>query len=309
MTATSVARKTLSRTYLYGAIALALLILGSMAAVATAPPGLTWNTPSVAPTVVAGSSATTTTISFTATGKLPDAVVQLSPSFAGLTSVAPSDLGTVRQGQTVTLTLTSSAPASSTPAVVQGSIQIKKKSSPTEVYGAPLPASVHVAWPVVTAGPVEIQYPPAIAAGATVGVSQVSQESDGSTSYEIPLSIQNGPSLETFLINVAPNPSHLTLDDWFEANVDENGVLKAAGVFAEFSYPDGRQALISTGVPLPASYDSPLDSFAFVYSPTGDDVATLTLSEDHRLDLLGYTTPATRASLLQSIVANMILND
>jgi hypothetical protein len=147
MTTPSVTIGSLVRSYRYLLVVLALLVVGAVAVFASAPPGLTWNQASPSPTVVAGGATSTTTISFTATGKLPNAVVQLSPSFAGLVSVSPTNLGTVFQGQTVTLTLTASAPASSTPAVVQGSIQIQKQQNPPlVVYGAPLQVNLNVTW-------------------------------------------------------------------------------------------------------------------------------------------------------------------
>ncbi|HVT16685.1 MAG TPA: hypothetical protein VHQ90_10980 [Thermoanaerobaculia bacterium] len=149
-----------SRKHLYGAAVLALLILGSVAAIATAPRDLTWSVPSATPTVVAGNAPTTTTVSLTAVNTLPNAVVRVSPSLAGLVSVSPSDLSTLPKGRTVTLTLTSSAPASSTPGVVQGSIQIEKENPNHQPYGTPLPVNLHITWPAVTTQGVTLTYPP-----------------------------------------------------------------------------------------------------------------------------------------------------
>jgi hypothetical protein len=161
MTTPSVTIGSLVRRYRYLLVALALLVFGVVAVLASAPPGLTWNQASPSPTVVAGGATSTTTISFTATGKLPNAVVQLSPSFAGLVSVSPTNLGTVFQGQTVTLTLTSSAPASSTPAVVQGSVQIQKQQNPPlVVYGSPLQVNLNVTWPTLSNQGATVTYPP-----------------------------------------------------------------------------------------------------------------------------------------------------
>lgn len=147
---------------LIASVILLFLAIGGMAALsASTTPGLNWNQQSPAPTVIAGSAPTTTTISFTATGKLPDAVVQLSPSLAGLVSVSPTNLGTVYQGQTVTLTLTASAPATSTPAVVQGSIQIQKQQNPPlQIYGSPLQVNFNVTWPTLSGQGSTVTYPP-----------------------------------------------------------------------------------------------------------------------------------------------------
>jgi hypothetical protein len=177
----SLARGLLARYRYPLLIALVLLCVGAVAlnaatrqsgagaAPASAPtitssttPGLTWNQPNLSPSVVAGAAATTTTITFTATGKLPNATVQLSPNLAGLVSVSPTNLGTVIQGQTVTLTLTASAPASSTPAVMQGSIQVQKQQNPPlEVYGSALPVALAINWPTYTSpGGFTVALPP-----------------------------------------------------------------------------------------------------------------------------------------------------
>jgi hypothetical protein len=200
----------------------------------TAPPGLTWSAPSVAPTVIAGSAATATTVSLTATGKLPDAVVQLSPAFAGLVTVSPSDLGTVRQGQTVTLTLTARAPASSTPATVQGSIQIQKKTAPTENYGSPLAVSIHVTWPVLSNQGVTVVYPP---------LWTVDQ---GSLSLGGPISLRNFPQYSYggirprggADINIARAPftqaslNETIATDLTGANIDSTSNEQVAGISA-----------------------------------------------------------------------------
>lgn len=159
MTTDRIAPPTRSRKYLYGGAALALLILGSVAAIATAPRALTWSVPSLSPAVVAGGAATTTTVSLTAEDTLPNAVVEVSPSLAGLVSVSPMDLATIPNGRAVTLTLTSSAPASSTPGVVQGYIRIVKENPNRQAYGTPLPVNLNVTWPTIASAGITVTYP------------------------------------------------------------------------------------------------------------------------------------------------------
>lgn len=276
------------------------------------PPGLTWNQTGISPSVVAGATATTTTIFFTATGKLPNAVVALSPNLAGLVSVSPTNLGTVIQGQTVPLTLTASAPASSTPALVQGSVQIEKEeATPLEVYGSSLPINLQVTWPAAASPLVTINYPPGlIAQGGQIGQPVTSAGADGGTYIDLPLSTAGNPAISMVRVVVYPNSGSQTLTQWFEQNVDTDGALLQSGFFTSETYPDGKTALVSTGIPIPSSYSGPpVSAYSYVIAPNGEYIASVNLAQDKTyLYQLGYSTPDALNSMLQSITATLTFN-
>jgi hypothetical protein len=326
----SFARGLLTRYRYLLVIALALLCIGGVALYAatsqtgagagpvSAPtvtssttPGLTWNQPSLSPSVVAGAAAATATISFTATGKLPNAVVQLSSNLAGFVSVSPKNLGTVIQGQTVTLTLTASAPSSSTPTVVQGSVQVQKQQNPPlEVYGNPLPLTLNIAWPSVSNPLVTISFPPALAAQAQLASPIASTEADGGTYIEVPISVAGGPPITIAIVAVYPNSASQTLTQWFEQNIDTNGELLQGGSYTAQSFPDGKTALVKAS-PFPVTYDGPpVTGYAYVLSPKGKYLASVTLGQDKTyLYQLGYNTQDELNALLQNVTAALTFNE
>jgi len=314
MTTPSVTIGSLLRRYRYLLAVLVLLVLGTVALLASPPTrDLTWSASSLTPTVVAGGATVTTTVSFTDTGKLPlpDAEVQLSSNLVGLVSVSPTHLGTVKKGETVTLTLTASAPASSTPAAISGSIQIQKKNPQVQIYGTPLVITVTVAWPNVTTPLVTVNYPPALAAqGGQIGQASVSSGSDGATYVDVPLSTAGNPPITLVRVAIYANSSAQSLQDWFEQNIDTNEILLQSGSYSSQTFQDGKVALIDSA-PFPLSYDGPLvNGYAYIISPKGKYLASVTLSQDKSyLYQLGYTTPAALEALLQGITATLTFNE
>jgi hypothetical protein len=226
---------TRSRKYLYGAAVLALLILGSVAAIATAPRALTWSVPIVTPSVVAGGAATTTTVSLVALDTLPNALVQVSPSLIGLVSVSPTDLATIPKGRAVTLTLTSSAPASGTPGVVQGYIQIVKENPNHQVYGTPLQIGLKVTWPTVSdpTHSYTISYPPAFVPAYDPTYNDLSLQPPTSSASE---------ELTGITVSTEPNPQNLSVTQYFNGTNGPDLIGQSLGAFTTTTLPSGALA-------------------------------------------------------------------
>jgi hypothetical protein len=302
------------KKYRYLLVVSGLLVLGAWTLFAEPPPRpLTWSAAGLAPTVVAGTAPTTTTVSFTVGPKLPlpDAEVQLSSNLSGFVSVSPTHLGTVKQDQTVTLTLTVSVPASTTPAVIPGSIQVQKANPKHEVYGSPLALTLDIQWPHVTSPLVTVNYPPALAAqGGLIGQPEVSAGSDAATYVDIPLSTGSNPPLPLVRIAINPNSSSQTLPQWFEDNIDTNGILLQSGSYTSHTFQDGKVALVDTA-PAPPSFDgSSVNGYAYIISPKGKYIASITLMQDKTyLYQLGYNTPAAMDGLLQDLTATLTFNE
>lgn len=111
----------------------------------------------------------------------------------------------------------------------------------------------------------------------------------------------------TFGILIEPNPERLSLEEWFDAHVDINGVLAQAGTFRAEDFPDGRRMIVLVG-PVPADYEGIVE-YAYVMSPTRDKVASIGLSDDHGLSLRGYTTVEQKKALLRSIVETLTFTE
>jgi hypothetical protein len=273
MTTLSVTIGSLLRRYRYLLIALVLLILGTLAVVASPPPrDLTWNPSSLAPTVIAGGASVTTTVSFTDTGKLPlpDAEVQLSPNLAGLVTVSPTHLGTVKQGQTVALTLTASAPASSTPAVISGSIQIQKKNPHPEMYGSPVQVNLSVTWPAVSNQGATFAYPPtwildqqSVSLGGPISVRNFAQYEHGGVRPN------GGAEIDVFRIPLPQEPITTAIaNDLSGAVTDTITAQQVAGVPAtRVAYHDAYTPVSQErGVTVYVPFGSVLYKFSLQYA-------------------------------------------
>jgi len=286
MTTPSVTIGSLVRRYRYLLVALALLILGTVAAIASPPSrDFTWSASSLAPTVIAGGASVTTTVSFTDTGKLPlaDAEVQLSPSLAGLVSVLPTHLGTVKQGQTVTLTLTASAPASSTPTVVQGSIQVLKQQSPVrEVYGAPLQVNLNVKWPTFPdpANAYSVGYPPSFTPtyDATYGDLLLQPQQSESGTEEAP----------GITISREPNPQNLTVPQYFNGTNGPDLVGQSLGIFSTSTLPSG--------------------ALAYTFDPVVTFAGGLTVVVPRALEFVVVSGQAIPTGTLQTVLNSLTVN-
>ena len=91
-------------------------------------------------------------------------------------------------------------------------------------------------------------------------------------------------------VSVYPNSTGTTLWQWFENNVDVNGILQASGTYQYQQLSNGITAL-TLAAPLPIQYfnagGGPTEE-VYALSPLGDYVITLTQSQVAQLSDYGY---------------------
>lgn len=170
------------------------------------------------------------------------------------------------------------------------------------------------AWPSLVVGPVTLRYPSAFASVATLELVTVSTDTYGGTDYYTSAVTASGTLPSALTLTTYPNPTHLSLNGWFEANIDSGGLLKSSGDFKLVSYPDGKQAFIWTGMPYPAGWNGGLVMlYAVVMSPSHSLIVTFEddLNQDTYTGafLPGYASNSAQLNLDQSIVDNLTLND
>ena len=156
-----------------------------------------------------------------------------------------------------------------------------------------------------------VNYPPALAdQGAQIGQPTTSNGSDGATYVDLPLSIAGNEPVTMARIAIYANSPEQSLQDWFEQNIDTNGVLLQSGSYTLQSLSNGTTALVDTA-PFPASYTGPLvNGYAYVISPKGKYIASITLGQDtSSLYQLGYTTPTAIDALLNNITSQLTFNE
>ncbi|WP_411727131.1 S8 family peptidase [Methyloglobulus sp.] len=128
------------RPALHGGL-LWLLFLFSAATGAT--PTITWTPPSVTQKVATGQTITVP-VKFTASKNISNALVRVVPTLAPFVATNPSSFPSIPKGQTITLTLTISAAASSPIGTFDGTIQIKSGGKTNATFAKPLPVTISV---------------------------------------------------------------------------------------------------------------------------------------------------------------------
>jgi hypothetical protein len=208
----------------------------------TAKPAITWSPPGLAVKVIAGNSVTVQ-VSFTASRTIHNAEVLVSFDLSSVLTVTPSSLGTVHQGQTVTLNVSVKAPATSTPGNVEGTLIVQRdrdKSAgavrPRE-YDQPLPVTVHIAWPAFTdpAGSYSIEYPPFLAATFVEArdVLLIRPSSSGANT--------ESPGI---VVSREPNPEGLSVVEFFDGAPGIDLFGQSLGIFSTSTLPNGAVAYV-----------------------------------------------------------------
>jgi hypothetical protein len=104
-----------------------------------------------------------------------------------------------------------------------------------------------------------------------------------------------GVFVPEFSLVIYDNPSGLSLTQWFEQNVDVNGILIANKAVEEETLPDGSTALVSSG-PIPYDYfpdgGGPSVDNAYKLSSTGQ---VFGIRQSQVSDLMGYGYPTAEA--------------
>ena len=111
----------------------------------------------------------------------------------------------------------------------------------------------------------------------------------------VDFAIQNasGVSVGEFALTVFSNPGGLTLQQWFEQNIDANNILLSNNAYQQQTLSNGVNALASVG-PVPDAYFAagggpPLDS-AYAVASSGQ-VISIRQAPANDLANFGYTSP------------------
>lgn len=225
-------------------------------------PAVHWTPSSLGRTVPAGNTIEVP-VSFAANRDLKDVVIRVVPELADLVSVAPSDFGDVRKGQTLILTIVIAPSAMAAPETLDGVIQLRNGGETEKVYPKPLPVAIEV-WEAlsfpITGGNLNVGIPPGWTAESSddniVLISPATAsayETLGEDAVEIPADIG---------IGALANPDGLSLSSF---------VAGFAGTYYE-NYAAIEEGLVS-GRPM-VRYDDGLDELsqapvlaAFIDSP------------------------------------------
>ena len=115
-------------------------------------------------------------------------------------------------------------------------------------------------------------------------------------------------SASSFFLEVYPNPSNLSLEQWFEATIDANGTLLSSGAYQQSTLPDGRMILINQSGAPAAYYAAGGDAdfyYAYAETPTGQVVAIERSWEDDLYDQ-GYLSPSVSLTGLEISVLSTV---
>ncbi|HVN26294.1 MAG TPA: hypothetical protein VMT99_01405 [Candidatus Paceibacterota bacterium] len=95
------------------------------------------------------------------------------------------------------------------------------------------------------------------------------------------------PAISDFVavlgMTAEPNPARLTLQQWFEQNVDDaSGTLLDSGAFVEKTLAHGATALVSNN-PIPDQYQGGPVSEAYIMSPSADRILMIDVPQNSAL--------------------------
>lgn len=203
-------------------VALPVLLAGVVAVAfflyappSVATPSVSWSPSSLSQTVTAGQS-TTTTATFTANENAQNVTVRVVPEIAPYVTVSPSSFANITKGASYPVTVTFSAPATTSPTTVNGTIQLRQEKG---TLAKPLPVTLGVVWPIFDGGEdlgFSIQYPPEWIVTSRVNTVEFSNVSERGELSESTL------QTESFLqVRLLPNenPKMLSVGEWFDESM------------------------------------------------------------------------------------------
>lgn len=131
--------------------------------------------------------------------------------------------------------------------------------------------------------------------------AQVTANTDTPGQALVSYSVQDtsGDFIREFAITIYDNPDQLGLQQWFEQNIDVNGILASNETFHQETLIDGSIALVDVG-PLPPAYldvGSPIE-FAFKLTSSGK-IISIIRSHANDLTARGYSQQQISALELQ----------
>jgi len=294
-------RSSIRSAWLIGVVGFGVLFVSAVFSTYAAP-AISWQPENVTATISAGGS-NTIPVTFTASANLAGVSIRVVPALQSFVKVEPASFGAISKGQATQVNLILHPSAITLPQTVEGTIQVRSTSDPNKNLARPLPVSLTVTWATFSnaASGIEIKYPDFGAASAvdvTPGIA-------GGTMFDIKFQLLPDTNfISGFGVLLIPNPTHLTLADWFHQNIDQKGALMAAGTFASTNV-NGMDALFLSGA-IPDSDIEESGPVAAIYamSLSQNTVVVLSKSQVSELDTLGLTADQQK-EMLRQVLANL----
>lgn len=177
---------------------------------------VSWMPSQLVQEVMAGDSATIQLLITAERSALPNTVVEVSPELAGFVSVAPSELGTIPRGKSITLALTISPPGNASPETIYGEVRLRRKDGEGRVFLPELPTTVSIKWQTVTnRGGFTVAVPPNYAAteiDQTKTVLEPTPEARAAGALPVVVEVdklRRGPTLRDHLESLGIDPQNI----------------------------------------------------------------------------------------------------
>ncbi len=266
---------------------------------AGAVPTMNWAPTSVTQIIASGESKTIS-VSFVASETVSNVVVRIVPELQPFIQVRPAAFGSIVQGQTININITISAASSSPLGRFAGTIQLSSGIDPMKTFAKPLPVTVEL-WQRIISLETGISLrlpdfgqPARFVAGPSIGLS---------TFLEVEvLNSSQDRFVSEFGFEVTRNEENLTLEDWFNRNVDRSGVLLASGAFRGERLTSGMEILSLTG-PIPPDYSGEPVGIYYAISPSRRTIVAVFQPQENDLALYGYGRTA-QVLLLRRVLEN-----
>lgn len=246
-------------------------------------PKITWSQNQIEVTLSTGES-TEKDLTFSSTLALQDVVIEPVPEIAPFLSVQPGALASVPADQDQPVRLSVHVPAGATLGTYEGTVHIRSGTRT-------VPQTVKVivnAWneSAPTAG-LTFNFPPF----ERPSQIRVDNRDNGDTLIRFQLQNTEGVTFTAFGILMRPKSLTVDLQQWFDENVDIDGVLMSSGAFEEQQLQNGLPALIAVR-PIPIEYQGGPIEEGYMASPTGDRIISIAQSNATDIDEFGYTQQA-----------------
>ncbi len=254
------------------------------ASTSSTQPKITWSQNQIE-VILAHTESASSDLTFSSSLDLQNVVIEAVPEIADLLSVQPNSFASISAGSSNAVHISFSIPSTTASGTYNGTIHARLGSS---TLPQNLKVTVNV-WRQIKDSTTGLQFlvPPfgddtRLAVNtSTPGQSFVDFQLRDST---------DGSFVSEFGMRIYSNPDHLGLSQWFEQNIDVDGILAANRTYRDEQLEDGSDALVFVG-PTPTQYldvGTPLD-YVFRLSPNGDQIISITQSQVNSLFDLGYS--------------------
>ena len=185
-----------------------------------------------------------------------------------------------------------------------GTIHIRNAGTPPRTYDTPLEVNLQTGWNTLSDA----------SSGLTFSLpmfgAPLTEENLGSTTGSIFVidvevnSVSDNTARSLLKIIAYPNPSRLTLQQWFEQNIDDSsGTLLSSGAFQQEQLSNDGRALVGSGA-FPVNYQGAPVAAAYLLASSGTRVYAIKQSQDLQLTDLGYQSSSV-LGVLTSILGSV----